>query len=124
MHDWPVRPRDRASALQLFHEGLGEAITRSKLHRAQHRPWFRTAKVVVLQIAITLLVYEVSSLGPCCFSNQNSRKGKTRWMVLHEFHVLQRTAGAKDQRHSVARLDRCVGRVRKHAPAASGADDH
>ena len=44
-------------------------------------------------------------------------------MVLDELHVLERSARAIGQRHSVAGLDAGVRREGKHAAAAAGAQD-
>jgi hypothetical protein len=44
-------------------------------------------------------------------------------VVLDEFHVLERRARPVRERHAVARVDRRVGRERKHLAAAAGAED-
>src|SRR6516225_11647290 len=44
-------------------------------------------------------------------------------MVLHEFHVLERSAGPKRQSHSIAVLDVGVGREREDLAAATRAQD-
>ena len=45
-------------------------------------------------------------------------------MILDEFHVLQRSAGAIGEAHAVTGLDAGVGREGKNAAAAAGAEDY
>ena len=118
-----VRPIERATLFQLFHESLRQAVPRTQLHGAQHRLGLRCPQIVVLQVAVSVLVDQEPAFGPGGFGNQNPREGETRGMVLHELHVLQRHSRAVGQGHAVAILDVGIGGEGEHLPATAGTDD-
>src|SRR5579864_8523912 len=115
---------DGASFLEFLYESLREPVARTEFHAAQHRLGLRLTEVIVLKIAVAIFVDEVSALGARRFGDEDSRKGKPGRMILDKLHVLQRTAGTIDQRHSVTGLDGRIGGVGKDSPASAGADNH
>src|SRR5947207_15138796 len=66
---WSFR---RAALLHLFDEGLGETITGAQFHVAQDGLVRRRAKAVVLKVAISVLVDQISALGAGSFSDENA----------------------------------------------------
>ena len=78
VHDGAIRRIDRATLLELLHERLRQAIARSQLHRPQHRVRLRRAQLVVLQIAVAVLVDQVSALGARRFGDEDAREGEAR----------------------------------------------
>src|SRR2546426_12349051 len=78
------------------------------------------SQVVILQVAVAILVQHVTALSTRCLSDENAGERKAGRMVLHEFHVLQRSPGAISQRHAVAILDVGVGGEGENAAAATG----
>src|SRR5579859_6653325 len=123
MHDSPVWSVDRSSFFEFLDECLRQPVARPQFHASQHRFRLGFAEVVVLQIAVSILVDEISAFGTRSFGDENAGKRKSGGMVLDKFHVFQRTTGAIYQRHAVAGLDGSVGRIREDAPASTGADD-
>jgi hypothetical protein len=115
---------DGATFFLFFHEGLGEAIAGAEFHGAEHGLGGGSAKVVVLQIAVTVFIDEVAALRAGGFGDEDACEGKARRMILDELHVLQGSAGAIGEAHAVAGLDAGVGGEGKNAAAAAGAEDY
>src|SRR5437667_2821963 len=88
MDDWSVWSFRRAALLHLFDEGLGETIAGAEFHVAQDGLVSRRAEVVILKIAVSVLIDQISALGASRFRDENARERQAGGMVLHEFHVL------------------------------------
>ncbi len=118
MDDGPVWSVDGTAFLQLFDEGLGQAVARAQLHGAQD--WLRLGcpQVVVLQVPIAILVEHIAAFRASGFGNQDAGKGQAGWMVLDKFHILQRRARLVRQCHAVAVLDVGIGREGEHPTTA------
>jgi hypothetical protein len=81
------------------------------------------AQVIVLQVAVAILVDQITAFGACCFRDQNAGEREPCRVVLDELHVLERRTSAVGERHTVTVLDRGVRRERKHPAAAARTDD-
>src|ERR1700756_1235507 len=123
MDDWSVWSLRRASLLHLFDEGLGEAIAGTQFHVVQDGLVSWRAEVVILKVTVSVLVNEVSALGASCFWDENAGERQASGMVLHEFHVFERSARLESQRHSVARLDTGVGGEGKNTSTPTSTKD-
>ena len=90
--DRSVGTVDRATLLELLHEGLGEAIARpqSMLRKTGLGCGFQ---LVVLQIAVAVLVQQVSAFRAGRFGDQDAGERESRGVILDELHVLERRAG-------------------------------
>src|SRR5262249_23699895 len=123
MDNLTVRSLNSASALDLLHKRLAQAIPRAKFHIAQRWLRSRLAQIVVLKIAIAILINKVAAFSARRFSNQNSGERQSRGMVLHELHVFQRSARLVSQGHAVSTADAGVGGERKDAPASPSTEN-
>src|SRR2546422_4676671 len=74
MDDWSVWSFRRAALLHLFDEGLGETITRAEFHVAQDGLVSRRAEIVILEIAVPILVDQISALGASRFRDERSEE--------------------------------------------------
>ena len=119
----PVGALKRAPLLVLLHVAAGEDVARPELHLAVDRLVRRRAEAVVLEIPVAVLVLEIAALPARGFRDEDAGAGQARRVILDELHVLQRRARAVGQRHAVTGLDGRVGRERKDAAAAAGAED-
>src|SRR5207245_11796569 len=74
MDDWSVWSFRRAALLHLFDEGLGKTIAGTEFHVAQDGLVSRRAEIVILEVAVPVLVDQISALGARCFRDENPRK--------------------------------------------------
>ena len=83
----------------------------------------RLAEIVVLEVAVTVPVDQISAFGARRLRDEDAGERKAGRVVLNELHVLERRAGAVSERHAVAVLDGGVRREGEHFAAAAGAED-
>src|SRR5512133_257867 len=124
MYHRAIGSRECAALLIFLHESLGQSIARTKLHRAQDWSGLRRSEVIVLQVAVSILIDQVSALGTCGFSDENSCEGEAGRVVLNELHIFQWRTGAIGKCHAVAILDVRIGGEWEYSSAASRAHNY
>src|SRR5439155_1616419 len=96
----------------------------TEFHVAQDRLVRWRAEVVVLEVTVPVLIDQIPALGAGRFRDENACERQAGGMVLHEFHVFERSARLESQRHAIARLDAGVGGEGESPPAPSSTQDH
>src|SRR5580704_17785020 len=97
-----VRTRDRASLRVFLHKSLRQAIAWPQFHGSQPGPRVRRSQTVILQVSITILVYQKAAFSAGRLGNQDSGARKSSGVILYKFHVLQGNAGAVGDSHPVS----------------------
>src|SRR5215831_3033727 len=101
MHDGAVGAVYGAALLHFFDESLREAIAGAEFHVAEDRLGRWSAEIVILEIAVSVLVNQIPSLGARRFRDENAGERQAGGVILHELHVFQWGTRLKSQRHAI-----------------------
>ena len=88
MDDRPVRRLDRPALLDFVHEGLRQSVAWSELHAAQHRGGLGLARVVVLEVAVSVLVEQPAAFGAGGLGDEDARERESgRWYCTNSMSL-------------------------------------
>src|SRR5690554_1288156 len=107
-------------------KGLREFVARAKLHVFILRLTKRRLRpqAIILQVAITVFVYQNAAFATTGFGNENTTAGQSGWVVLNKLHVSQRDTVTIGNRHTVSGDNAAVGVEAKHTTGTSCRHNH